>query len=159
VVILRKAVPELSETALSRFAARACRILRLRGAVNVLVTSSREMRSLNRRFRGKDHPTDVLSFPPMPELADQLAGDLAISAEIAGQSAHQLGHSPGEEVKILVLHGLLHLAGYDHQADNGSMARKEAKLRSQLGLPVGLIERSQGGASLSGRGRRSMRKR
>ncbi len=158
-VILRKAVAGLSESALSRFAARACRILRLQGAVNVLVTSSREMRFLNRRFRGKDRPTDVLSFPPMPELADQLAGDLAISAEIAGYNARHLGHSPGEEVKILVLHGLLHLAGYDHQVDNGSMARKEEKLRNQLGLPVGLIERSQGSATRSGRGRRSMRKR
>jgi probable rRNA maturation factor len=73
----------------------------------------------------------------------RFAGDVAISAEIAGQNARRLGHPPAEEVKVLVLHGLLHLAGYDHESDNGTMARREARLREQLGLPVALIERSE----------------
>jgi probable rRNA maturation factor len=70
------------------------------------------------------------------------AGDVAISAEIAAQNARRLGHSLPEEIKILALHGVLHLAGYDHERDRGEMARKEEHLRKQLGLPVALIERT-----------------
>src|SRR5713226_10188043 len=142
VVILRKRVPGLSEAALARFVALARRAARLRGAVNVLVTSSRELLALNSRFRGKDKPTDVLSFPPVLGLADGFAGDVAISAEIAAQNARRLGHSAAQEIKILVLHGVLHLAGYDHERDGGEMARKEQRLRRSLGLPSGLIERN-----------------
>jgi probable rRNA maturation factor len=141
-VILRKHVAGLSEAALTKFVTRASRAARLRGLINVLITTSRELRTLNRRFRGKDQPTDVLSFPPEPAFADTLAGDIAISAEIAKRNAKSLGHSDAQEVKILVLHGVLHLAGYDHENDTGTMAGKEAKLRKSLGLPVGLIERS-----------------
>ena len=102
------------------------------------------MRSLNSQFRGKNKPTDVLSFPAVLGRRNhtRLAGELAISAEIAVQNAAALGHSPAAEVKVLVLHGILHLAGYDHEGDNGSMARKEAKLRRALNLPVALIERT-----------------
>ena len=114
----------------------------LHGVSNILVTTSRELRALNRRFRGKDQPTDVLSFSPEPGFGDTFAGDIAISAEIARQNARSLGHSDAQEIKILVLHGVLHLAGYDHENDNGVMAAKEAKLRRTLGLPVGLIERT-----------------
>jgi len=142
VVILRKPVARLNQTTLARFVARACQAAKLQGSVNVMVTGSLEMRSLNRRFRGKDKPTDVLSFPPMAQFAESLAGDVAISADIARQNARALGHSVAEEVKILALHGLLHLAGYDHELDDGAMAREECRLRSKLGLPVGLIERS-----------------
>ena len=106
----------------------------------MLITSSAELRRLNRRFRGKNEATDVLSFPS----ADGTLGDLAISAEIAARNAHRLGHSATDEIKILILHGLLHLAGYDHETDDGVMARKEARLRRVLGLPVGLIERTRG---------------
>jgi probable rRNA maturation factor len=141
-VILRKHVVGLSGTALARFVTQASRAVRLRGVVNVLITSSRELRALNRRFRAKDQPTDVLSFVPEPGFVDTLAGDIAISAEIAKQNARSLGHSDAEEVKILVLHGVLHLAGYDHENDRGAMAKKESKLRKALGLPVGLIERN-----------------
>ena len=116
-VIFRKRVPGLSEVALAKFLARACRAARLRGTVNVAVTGSRELRALNNRFRGKDKPTDVLSFPPVLGLSRDFAGDVAISAEIAAQSARRLGHSAAEEVKILALHGVLHLAGYDHERD------------------------------------------
>jgi probable rRNA maturation factor len=108
----------------------------------VLLTSSAEMKSLNRRFRGKDKPTDVLSFPAEPGAQKQFAGDIAISAEIASQNARALGHSPADEVKILVLHGVLHLRGYDHECDNRQMARREKQLRAKLHLPIGLIERA-----------------
>lgn len=110
--------------------------------VNVLVTTSRELQQLNRRFRGKNRPTDVLSFPAAPGTAN-FAGDVAISAEIAGRNAAQLGHTPAIEIKILALHGILHLAGYDHEHDKGEMARKEAQMRKALRLPVGLIERNE----------------
>jgi probable rRNA maturation factor len=141
-VILRKPVAGLSDTALAKFVARACRAGKLKGMVNVLVTTNSELRSLNRRFRGKDQPTDVLSFPPGPCFVNGLAGDIAISAEIAKQSARRLGHSAAQEIKILALHGVLHLVGYDHERDSGAMASKEAALRRSLGLPAGLIERN-----------------
>ena len=141
-VILRKPVGGLSDTALAKFVARASRASQLSGTVNVLVTGSAELRSLNRRFRGKDQPTDVLSFPPSPEFENGLAGDIAISADIAKQNALRLGHSTAQEIKILALHGVLHLVGYDHETDQGTMAGKETKLRRSLGLPLGLIERN-----------------
>jgi len=125
---------------------RARRAVRLRDTVNVLVTSSSELRSLNRRFRGADKATDVLSFPAPPVRARQarrVAGEVAISADIARENAGRLGHSVAEEVKILVLHGILHLAGFDHERDNGEMAGKESRLRRQLKLEGGLIERAQ----------------
>lgn len=141
-VISRKRVAGLSDATLARFARRAGRAVKLRGVVNVLVTSNQELQALNRRFRGKDQPTDVLSFVPEPGFGGTLAGDIAISAEIAKQNARRLGHSAALEIKILVLHGVLHLAGYDHEYDHGVMAGKEVKLRRSLGLPVGLIERN-----------------
>ncbi len=113
--------------------------------MNVLVTNSAELRSLNRRFRGTDKATDVLSFPAAPPRvsAKRMAGDVAISADIARDNAKRLGHSLADEVKILVLHGILHLAGFDHEHDRGEMARKESQLRRQLRLEAGLIERAQ----------------
>jgi probable rRNA maturation factor len=144
-IILRKAVPGVTETALARFVAKATRAAGLRGTVNVLVTSNRELQNLNRRFRNKSYPTDVLSFPPLSDLPVVFAGDIAISAEIAAQNAKRLGHSRGEEVKVLILHGVLHLAGFDHERDNGNMARVEARLRRELKLPTALIERSDTG--------------
>ena len=122
--------------------ARASRAIKLRGTVNVLVTGSSELRSLNRRFRDKDQSTDVLSFPPGPCFVNGLAGDIAISADIAKQNARRLGHSAAQEIKVLALHGLLHLVGYDHESDQGVMAGKERQLRRSLGLPPGVIERS-----------------
>lgn len=113
--------------------------------VNVLVTGSRSVQSLNRQFRGKNKATDVLSFPaPLPaqDKGAGLAGDIAISADIALRNARTMGHSAAEEIKILTLHGILHLAGFDHERDNGVMARQELKLRRELRLPVGLIERT-----------------
>ena len=148
-VILRKRVAGLNEDALQRFVLRAQRAAGLKGTVNVLVTNSAVMRSLNRQFRGLNRATDVLSFPPwLPASASRhrrlvQAGEIAISGEVAAQNAARFGHRPAEEVKMLALHGILHLAGFDHERDNGEMARKELKLRELLKLPIALIERSQ----------------
>jgi probable rRNA maturation factor len=144
-VIVQKRVAELTDLALNRFVTRARRAAGVKGKVNVLLTSSAEMKSLNRRFRGKDKPTDVLSFPAEPAAKQQFAGEIAIAADIAAQNARALGHSPAQEIKILVLHGMLHLRGYDHECDNGQMARREKQLRAQLHLPLGLIERTTTG--------------
>jgi probable rRNA maturation factor len=147
-VILQKKVAGLSQQALERFVLRARRAVRLRGGVNVMLTSSTAIRVLNRQFRSQDKATDVLSFPLKSMRAGHgktaaLAGEIAISAEIAAQNAMRLGHSTAQEVKILALHGVLHLAGFDHERDNGRMARKESALRRQLRLPAALIERAQ----------------
>ena len=140
--MLRKKIDGLSAESLQRFVQHARKAARLKGAVDVLVTSNSEMRSLNARFRSKNKPTDVLSFPATG--AHAMAGEIAISAEIALDNAHRLGHPPNKEVKVLVLHGILHLAGYDHERDNGQMARKEASLRRVLNLPESLTERHDG---------------
>jgi probable rRNA maturation factor len=146
VVILRKRIAGLNRPGLERFVLRARRALHLRDLVNVLVTSSSDLRSLNHRFRGRDKATDVLSFPfPVGGRVEsrRIAGDVAISADIARENAARMGHSVADEVKILVLHGILHLAGYDHEHDHGEMAHKENRLRQQLKLEAGLIERTQ----------------
>jgi len=128
---------------LSGFLECASAAARLQGEVSVLLTSDARIRRLNRQFRRKDKPTDVLSFPAPEFPGDQsLAGDLAISVETAARQAQDQGHSLAVELQILILHGLLHLAGYDHEHDSGQMARREASLRRRLGLNKGLIERS-----------------
>lgn len=146
-VILQKKIQGLTEGGLDRFVLRARQAVGLHGRVNVLVTSSAAVRSLNRQFRRKDKATDVLSFPVASKSRSRetakLAGDVAISADIARQNSLRLGHTVSEEIKVLVLHGILHLAGFDHESDNGEMARKEAALRTKLRLPVALIERVQ----------------
>jgi probable rRNA maturation factor len=131
---------ETSARALSLFATRAQHALGLPGEVNIYVTSSREMQDLNRRYRRKNKPTDVLSFPSR---APGVAGDIAISLEIAATNAADIGHSLATEVKVLILHGLLHLAGYDHETDSGEMLARETAMRQELKLPVGLIERTR----------------
>ena len=134
---------------LARFLNRGRRALAITGDVTLLLAPSAELKRLNRQFRHKDQPTDVLSFPS--ELPGY-AGDIAISADIAIQNGKLLGHGAAAEIKVLVLHGLLHLAGYDHENDNGRMARKELGLRRALGIPEGLIERSASAAAASGFG-------
>lgn len=143
VVIFKKKLTGASSGSLSRFLKRAQRAAGLRGEVNVLVAGSGEIRGLNRRYRGKDKATDVLSFPADGGAGRDFAGDIAISAEMVARSARRLGHTPAEELKVLLLHGILHLAGYDHERDNGTMARVEQKLRVELGLPATLIARNQ----------------
>lgn len=136
---LRRKFAGVSDRGLARFLSRARREVALVGEAHVLVTGSAEMRRLNVRFRGKGKATDVLSFPAADGAG---GGDIAISAEIAAQNAKRLGHPMAQEVKILILHGLLHLAGYDHERDAGEMARKEERLRRKLGLPTALIART-----------------
>lgn len=147
--MLEKHVDGLSAEALGRFMQRARRAVPLQTNVNVLVTSSAEMRMLNLRFRRKNKSTDVLSFPSDSSSNSggqrSFAGEIAISADVAARNAARFGHPPAVEVKILVLHGLLHLAGFDHERDNGQMARKEEKLRRTLGLPSSLTERGHAG--------------
>ena len=116
--------------------------MRLRGQVTVLLTTDEAIRKLNRQFRGKNKATDVLSFPAEGLGAEGMAGDLAISVTTALSQACEQGHSLSTEIKVLILHGLLHLAGYDHETDSGKMARRERLLRARLGLQQGLIERS-----------------
>jgi probable rRNA maturation factor len=128
---------------LARFLAGAQAAVRLRGQVTVLLTSDAAIRRLNRRFRGKNKPTDVLSFPAAPAMSREVAGDLAISVPTARRQAREQGHPVATEIKVLILHGLLHLAGYDHETDDGRMARRECLLRARLRLPQGLIERSE----------------
>jgi probable rRNA maturation factor len=100
-----------------------------------LVTDDEELRRLNKQFRGKDYATDVLSFP------EDGGGEIAISFDRAVAQAAEMGHSVEAELRILMLHGALHLTGMDHEQDNGEMRRAEERWRKKLGLPVGLIRR------------------
>lgn len=140
-VIFEKAVSAASTRGVTpaqiqRFVRRAQTLAKVKGEVDVLISGNPRLREFNLRFRRKNKPTDVLSFP-RPS-----GGDIAISAQIARDNARLYGHSFVEELKILVLHGMLHLAGYDHETDNGRMARVEARLRSRLKLPASLIDRT-----------------
>ena len=129
-----------------------------RGDLSVAIVSDRRMRALNRQFRGKDAVTDVLSFPASGKsaasapstsarraTADRSAagflGDIVIADGVAKRQAREAGHKIQTEIRVLALHGLLHLLGYDHDTDGGKMARAEARLRKKAGLPAGLIER------------------
>ncbi len=132
----------LSSAALTAFLRRARLATGLRGHVDVLLTTDATLRRLNRDFRGKNKATDVLSFSAPPAFADQHAGDLAISLETAARQAATYDHPLAAEVKILLLHGLLHLTGLDHETDQGEMATREALLRAELRLPLTLIERT-----------------
>ena len=130
-----------SQRTLARFLSQAQAAVRLRGQVSVLLTTDTAIRKLNRQFRGKNKATDVLSFPAGGPAAGGIAGDLAISVPTAHRQAAEQGHALAVELKVLLLHGLLHLAGYDHETDTGQMARRERLLRAKLRLPQGLIER------------------
>ncbi|HEY6445951.1 MAG TPA: rRNA maturation RNase YbeY [Acidobacteriaceae bacterium] len=134
----------LQRRALAAFLAQASEAVRLQGDVSVLLTTDAEIRRLNRTFRHKNKATDVLSFPASAAAPAQpiSAGDLAISVETARRQAADCGHALFVELQVLLLHGVLHLAGYDHENDSGQMARKEAALRRRFGLSAGLIERS-----------------
>lgn len=106
-----------------------------------LLTTDAELRQLNREFRGKDYATDVLSFPA-GAAGGPLLGDIAISLDHARVQARALGHTITEEVSVLLLHGVLHLLGMDHESDEGQMRRTERNWQKKLGLPAGLIERA-----------------
>jgi len=144
---------------------RAVAPARARGLVTIALVGDDAMRRLNRRFAGMNRATDVLSFPaaeqdgtPAPRQRSSvrhsrtsvrqdfspalLLGDIAIATGVAARQAREAGHSYGEELRLLALHGLLHLLGYDHHADDGAMGRLERRLRRKGGLPTGLIDRA-----------------
>ena len=112
---------------------------RARGALTVAIVSDARVRALNRQFRRKDTATDVLSFP-----SDERGylGDIVIAAGVAKRQARDAGHPLTTELRVLALHGLLHLLGYDHERDDGRMARLEQRLRKRGGLREGVIERA-----------------
>ena len=140
-VIFESTVSGVNRAEMQRFVRLAQKLAKVAGEVDVLISDNQRIKELNRRFRRKNKPTDVLSFP-RPE-----GGDIAISADIAGENAIRYGHPPADELKILVLHGMLHLAGYDHESDNGRMATAEARLRMRLKLPASLIDRTESAPS------------
>ena len=110
-----------------------------------LITNDRELQRLNNQFLRHDYPTDVLSFPSgMPGHL----GELAISVERADAQASSFGHSRVDEIRVLMLHGLLHLAGMDHETDRGAMSRAENKWRAHFDLPVALIVRAKTGMAV-----------
>ncbi len=111
---------------------------RARGGLTIAIVPDARVRALNRAFRKKDTPTDVLSFPAGEP---GYLGDVVIAAGVARRQARDAGHSLRTELRVLALHGLLHLLGYDHETDSGRMARVERRLRTKGGLPEGLIER------------------
>ncbi len=145
IVLFRRAPAELNRRNLERFART------LRGEVangagfSCMIAGDAALRRLNRDFLGKDYPTDVLSFPvgqaSRPVLQTTL-GEIAISAARARAQAAAFGHSLENEIRILMLHGLLHLLGMDHETDSGQMRRAEARWRRRLALPASLIERT-----------------
>ncbi len=112
---------------------------RLRAEVSIALVTDAHIRKLNAQYRRKDAATDVLSFP-----SDDTLGDIVIATGVARRQAREAGHSSATELRVLALHGLLHLLGYDHEHpdDAGRMARAEARLRAKGGLKAGLIERS-----------------
>jgi len=124
-----------------------------RGSVTVAILSDSKVKALNRKYRRLDRTTDVLSFPEAGSAvvfnlqgralqSTPFLGDIVIGRGLAQKQARILGHSLATEFRVLALHGLLHLLGYDHEGDNGRMARAEARLRRKAGLPLGLIARS-----------------
>jgi probable rRNA maturation factor len=137
--LFRRAPAELDRRSLERFARVLCAQVSKGAAFTCLITGDIELRRLNREFRGKDYPTDVLSFPESAPA--QSLGDIAISLQRARAQAAEQRHSIENEICILMLHGLLHLLGMDHENDHGRMARAESRWRKRLALPAGLIER------------------
>jgi len=144
-LLVHSAVPGLSRS-FSRRQARAF-AKRLESEVTggrpftCLIAGDSELRRLNRDFRKQDYATDVLSFPSAKSLG--FLGDIAISFEHAKRQASEHGHTVDREIEILMLHGVLHLLGMDHEQDRGRMARAENKWRLELGLPTGLIKRAR----------------
>ncbi len=137
-VLYRRAPRGLPRRELEQFARRLETEVAGNLRFQCLLTDDDELRRLNRQFRGKDYATDVLSFP---EPANGFLGELAISAARAAEQAGQFGHSTSDEIRILMLHGVLHLLGMDHERDRGRMRRAETAWRKKLGLNAGLIER------------------
>lgn len=138
-VLFRRGVPVTDRKEIRDFAKLLCLEVTSGRAFNCLLTIDAQLQQLNRDFLAHDEPTDVLSFPA--DEADWI-GEIAISVDRAAAQAVTQGHSLNEEIKVLMLHGALHLMGMDHESDKGHMRRVEAKLRKALGLTKGLIERT-----------------
>lgn len=139
-ITFRRKPDNLDTNSLEEFAEQLRRRV-LRGQeFHCLITGDAELARLNKEFRHKDGPTDVLSFPQAPG-PDKYAGDLAISLARARAQAREFGHSLAEELCVLMLHGALHLKGMDHEEDSGEMARTERRWRKTFELPAGLVER------------------
>lgn len=155
----------VSPSGLGRFVRAAQRAVGLKGEVQVLLADDATLKRLNRAFRGKNKATDILSFPVGPDAAlfgepggPMMAGDLAISLETAARQAAEFGHTLRDELRVLLLHGVLHLAGFDHEADDGEMAAREAELRKKLRLETSLIARVNGSARELNKARTSRRR-
>jgi probable rRNA maturation factor len=147
-LLIRRLPRRVPRTAMRKFLTELTRRVARGRGMACLITNDRELRRLNRQFRGKNYATDVLSFPSADD--SNGIGEIAISIDRAAAQAAEHGHSLTDELRILMLHGALHLAGLDHEKDSGEMARSEVRWRKRLGLPSGLIER----ASVDGRARR-----
>lgn len=133
--------------ALKVFARTLCHRVGGQRAFNCLITDDLELQRLNRQFLGHDYPTDVLSFPSQE--GNDTLGEIAVSVERAAAQAHEFGHDRLNEIRILMLHGVLHLTGMDHESDRGQMAQAERKWRAELGLPPTLTERAGRGVARS----------
>ncbi len=139
-VVNRQRKVAVDEERWRAFAARALKVAPSGGAgLTVAFVSDRAMRELNRRWRGKGGTTDVLSFPAGQDEFERAAegamlGDVVVSVEQAARQAAEQGHSFENEVEQLILHGVLHLCGYDHERDGGEMNRLELRLRRRLGI-------------------------
>lgn len=141
-VLFRHARAGLRRRALEEFARELSERVANGRWFQCLITGDEELRRLNREFLRKDYPTDVLSFPALTDgTAGPQCGEIAISAERAAEQAREFGHSVEDEIRILMLHGVLHLMGMDHERDQGAMARSETAWRKRLGLPASLTER------------------
>jgi len=143
-VTFRRVPPDFARRPIERFARRLQLEVAQGRPFDCLITGDADLRRLNREFLGNDCPTDVLAFPapgPWPLAPGPYLGDIAISFARARAQARDFGHDTGQEIQILMLHGLLHLLGMDHATDGGRMARAEKRWRAHLGLATGLIER------------------
>jgi probable rRNA maturation factor len=129
----RRKPASLDVSSLESFAEVLCASVARGQEFHCRITNDAELQALNARFRGKDYATDVLSFP--------VERDIAISLGRARAQAKEFGHSVEDELRILLLHGVLHLTGLDHETDSGEMRHAEMRWRRKLGLPAGLIER------------------
>ena len=130
VLLNRQRKTKVSPVRLRRVLARAGEALRVRGEISLVLGGDRLLRRLNRDYRGKDRPTDVLSFPG--DGGEAGLGDVVISVETAGRNARRLGRSLLQELDVLALHGFLHVLGHDHETDDGTMDRLERRLRRRL---------------------------
>lgn len=108
----------------------------------LIFVNNEEMREINREFRGMDKSTDVLSFPLEPTPMDTSLGSVVINLELALEISKRIGHKLEDEAALLLVHGILHLQGYDHEIDSGEMRELEGSLLERLGIDKGLIERS-----------------